>query len=144
MFQIFHTQSTWRTMARWTCWWARSNMWVGGIICEEALWDPFFIQQNQHSVTKVCIMWVGRASYVKKLFGTLFNSAKPTFSHQSLHHVSWGGIICEEALWDPFFIQQNQHSVTKVCIILAIVQKSLCCHCFWNMTFIVLFFLVSV
>ncbi|CAK9207685.1 unnamed protein product [Sphagnum troendelagicum] len=27
-----------------------------GASYEEALWDPFFIQQNQHSVTKVCIM----------------------------------------------------------------------------------------
>ncbi len=37
---------------------------------------PFLIQQNQHSVTKVCIMWVGGASYVKKLFGTLFSFSK--------------------------------------------------------------------
>jgi len=105
MFQIFHTQSTWRTMARWTCWWARSNMWVGGIICEEALWDPFFIQQNQHSVTKVCIMWVGRASYVKKLFGTLFHSAKPTFSHQSLHHFS----NCTKVSLLSLFLEHDLH-----------------------------------
>jgi hypothetical protein len=38
------------------------------------------------------------ASYLKKLFGPFFHSAKPTFSHQSLHHVSWG----HHTLWTLF------------------------------------------
>ncbi len=41
-------------------------------------------------------------------------------------HVSWGHHMSRSSLGPFFFIQQNQHhSVTKVCIILAIVQVSL-------------------
>ncbi len=58
MFQIFNTQSTWRTMVRWACWWARSK----------------HLSWGHH---------MSRSS-----LGPFFHSAEPTFSHQSLHHFS--------------------------------------------------------